>query len=114
MVNRESLIASGWTPPPELEDYEPWRPALRVYRDLIQGPSIGSPLDPVDRETIDLLRAVLRAAPRFRVGDIDGFEGMMRILASCPTDKPGTEEDRLGDEIIRSARQWVKSRESRG
>jgi hypothetical protein len=64
MIDRESLIAAGWTPPPGPKDYEAWRPALKVYRDLMDGPPIRSPMDEIDRETVDLLRAVFRAAPR--------------------------------------------------
>lgn len=63
-IDRDSLIAAGWTPPPDDPDYEAWRPALQVYRDLIDGPSLASPLDSVDRESIDRLRAVYRSVPK--------------------------------------------------
>jgi hypothetical protein len=62
---RQALIAAGWTPPPEEDpDLEAWRPALLVYRTLTEGPSVGSPMDAIDREAVDLLRAVVAAAPK--------------------------------------------------
>lgn len=64
VIDRDSLIAAGWTPPPDDPDYEAWRPALKVYRDLTDGPSIASPMDRVDRDMVDLLRAIFRAAPK--------------------------------------------------
>lgn len=64
MTDRDALIAAGWTPPPSTDDYEAWRPALELYQHLMGGPApeIGA-LDRVDRENIEVLRAVARVMP---------------------------------------------------
>lgn len=64
MIDRDSLIAAGWTPPADDPDYEAWRPALQVYADMTAAPQPANPLDAVDKKIIDVLRAVVLAAPK--------------------------------------------------
>lgn len=63
-MNRELLITLGWTPPPDPPEYEKWRPALEFYRKSYDGPSVASPMDNIDRETVDMLRAVVKLTPK--------------------------------------------------
>ncbi len=70
MIDREALIAAGWTPPLGDPQYEAWRPALTLYQQLMGGPAPEiNGLDRIDRENIDILRAVARVMPPLASGE---------------------------------------------